>query len=67
MAAQLVVIDKSVSGYQSLLSQIPSGYTVLQIDSSSDGWGQIASYMATARCTLLGMAARGACSLERLR
>ena len=46
MAAQLVVIDKSVSGYQSLLSQIPSGYTVLQVDSSSDGWGQIASFLS---------------------
>ena len=46
MAAQLVVIDKSVSGYQSLLSQIPSGYAVLQVDSSSDGWGQIASFMS---------------------
>ena len=46
MAAQLVVIDKSISGYQSLLSQIPSGYTILQVDSGSDGWGQIASYMS---------------------
>ena len=55
MATQLVVIDKSVSGYQSLLSQVPSGYAVLQVDSSADGWGQIASYMAKQAAAGLGL------------
>ena len=46
MSAQLVVVDKSLSDYESLLNQIPAGYAVLSLQSDGDGWQQIADYLA---------------------
>jgi Ca2+-binding RTX toxin-like protein len=46
MSAQLVVVDQSISDYQSLLNQIPAGYAVLSLQGDSDGWQQIADYLA---------------------
>ena len=46
MSAQLVVVDQSLSDYQSLLNQIPAGYAVLSLQGDTDGWQQIANYLA---------------------
>jgi hypothetical protein len=46
MTSQLVVIDPSVTKYQSLIDQLGSSYSYLLLSAESDGVAQLASYIA---------------------
>jgi hypothetical protein len=46
MPNQLVVIDRKVANYQSLIDQLGTAYSYLLLDSNSDGVTQIANYVA---------------------
>jgi len=46
MFKQLVVIDRKVANYQSLIDQLGPSYSYLLLDSESDGMTQIANYVA---------------------
>jgi hypothetical protein len=46
MPRQLVVIDRNVANYQSLVDQLGSTYSYLLLDSNSDGVTQLANYVA---------------------
>jgi len=46
MPRQLVVIDRKVANYQSLIDQLGSTYSYLLLDSKSDGLTEIANYVA---------------------
>ena len=72
MSAQLVVVDSSISDYQSFLNQISAGYAVLTLQSDTDGWQQIADYLALHAATaeqsfstlhILGHASQGVLQL----
>jgi len=45
MSKQLVVIDRKVANYQSLIDQLDPSYSYLLLDSESDGVAQIADYV----------------------
>lgn len=44
---QVVFVESNVKDYQSLISQLPSGYEVVVLDSSKDGLAQIAAWAST--------------------
>ena len=46
MPRQLVVIDRNVANYQSLIDQLGSTYRYLLLDSNLDGVTQLANYVA---------------------
>ena len=46
MPNQLVVIDRKVANYQSLIDQLGTAYSYLLLDSNSDGLTQLANYVA---------------------
>jgi hypothetical protein len=46
MPNQLVVIDRKVANYQSLIDQLGTAYSYLLLDSNSDGLTQIANYVS---------------------
>ena len=45
MSKQLVVIDRKVANYQSLIDQLGPSYRYLLLDAESDGVAQIAGYV----------------------
>jgi hypothetical protein len=45
MSKQLVVIDRKVANYQSLIDQLGQSYSYLLLDAESDGGSQIADYV----------------------
>ncbi|MDR3432616.1 MAG: DUF4347 domain-containing protein, partial [Rouxiella aceris] len=46
-APQVVFIESDVANYQTIISQLPSGYEVVVLDSNSDGLAQIAQWAST--------------------
>lgn len=44
---QVVFVESDVKDYQSLISQLPSGYEVVVLDSTKDGLAQIAAWAST--------------------
>jgi hypothetical protein len=46
MPRQLVVIDRNVANYQSLIDQLGTSYSYLLLAAESDGVTQIANYVA---------------------